>query len=132
MQPLETNRKVLMWLSGYPPDKSVGKWKKIAYILFTFAIIMAHLLSVVAGGTFIYRNRTNHLQETLYSLIHTLGSANMLYQSIVTVLLRHKLAKIFEGLTTIYYESNHFINQIEKLKVSLFSLNKILILFQFR
>lgn len=105
MKPLETNRRVLMWLSGLKPDKSVGKWKKNAYAAFTVGVIITHLLSVLAGSTFILTNKSKGLEEVLYSLMHTLGSFNTLYASIVTVFMRRELGEIFSGLTTIYDES---------------------------
>lgn len=105
MKPLETNRQVLMWLCGFSPDESVVKWKKIACNAFTSSVIIIHLLSVLAGGTFILKNKSNGLEEILYSLMHTLGSSNMLYESIVTVFLCRELSEIFEELTNIYNES---------------------------
>lgn len=105
MKPLEMNQRVLMWLCGFPSYKSAGKWKKIAYIAFTFGIIATHFVSLLTGGTFIYKNKSNDVEEVLYSMIHTLGSANMLYESIVTIFLCRALAEIFEELTTIYNES---------------------------
>lgn len=105
MTPLETNRQVLTWLSGFPPDESAGKRRKIAYIAFTSGVITIHLLSVLAGGTFILKHKSKGLEEVLYSLMHTLGSFNMLYESIITVFLCRELSEIFKGLTTIYNES---------------------------
>lgn len=104
MTPLETNRRVLTWLCGLPPH-DVEKQKKIAYIVFTLSIIFGHLLSVVAGSVFIYRNISVSLEDALFSLFHTLSSGSMLYQSIVTVFLCGELASIFKGLSGIYAES---------------------------
>lgn len=105
MHPLETNRQVLMWLCGIPTDKSTSKWKRYAYIAFTSIVMMVHLSSMLTGAAFIYIYKSIDMGETLYSLIHTLGSTSMLYLAIATVLLSRDSAEIFEGLKKIYNES---------------------------
>lgn len=105
MKPLETNQRVLMWLYAFPPDNSDGKWRKIAYFTFTICVIAVHAMSVAASSTFIYRNISISLEETLFSLFHNFSASGMLYQSIVTVILRHNLNAIFKGLSTIYDQS---------------------------
>lgn len=102
MKPLETNQRMLLWLGGFPLDNLAGKWKKIAYITFTLSVIMTHMLSVMASTVFIHRNKSIDLEATLFSLFHTIASASMLYQSVVTVLLRRELNVIFVGLANIY------------------------------
>lgn len=105
MKPLETSQRVLTWLCGYPPDKSETKRMKIAYIAFTLSVITGHLLTLLAGAAFIYKHVSVNLEETLFSLFHTVGSLSMLYQSIGTIVLRRNLMTIFEGLSRIYSES---------------------------
>lgn len=105
MKPLETSRRVLMWLCGFPPDESAGKWLKIAYVIFTSSIVMDHLLSLIAGAIFIHKNVSSNFEDTLFSLFHTVGSLSMLYQSVVIVFMRRNLTAIFEELSRIYNES---------------------------
>lgn len=105
MKPLETNQRVLTWLCGYPPNESTGKSKRIAYIVFTVNVIIAMTLFVAAGANFIYRHISISLEESLFSLFHTLGAVSMLYQCVAIVVLRHELAAIFDGLSKIYNES---------------------------
>lgn len=105
MNPLEINRQVLTWLCGVPPHESDSKRKKIAYIVFTLSLIFTITTGVMASALFIYRNVSLNLEESLYSLIYTIDTSQILYQSMATVLLRRKLLAIFEGLLTIYRES---------------------------
>lgn len=105
MTPLEVNQRVLIWLCGLPARKHDDKQKKLAHILLTLCVIIAHLVSVVAGSVFIYRNILVSLEDALFSLFHTLSSSTMLYQSIVTVFLCRELASMFDGLSKIYNES---------------------------
>lgn len=102
MKPLETNERVLIWLCAFPIDKSTSKWEKCIYIIFTLCVIMTHLLSLIFSSVFIHQNVSINLEETLFSLFHTFSSASMLYQSIATVFLCHKLAAIFKTLANIY------------------------------
>lgn len=106
MKPLETNQRVLIWLCGIPPHITVSKRKRIAYIAFTLCVIVGNLLGVISGTIFIHKNVSIDLEVTFCALIHTLASANMLYQSIATVLLHRKLAATFDELANIYNESN--------------------------
>lgn len=105
MNPLETNQRVLMWLSGILPNESTSKRQKIAYIAFTTIVISSFVVTIMSGVTFIWQNISDNLEESLYSLTHTTAYSNTLYQSIITILWRHKLAAIFKGLAQIYKES---------------------------
>lgn len=66
---------------------------------------MAHLLSVIADGVFIYRNVSDYFEENLFSLFHTITSLNLFFQSIETVDLRRDITENFQGLLRIYSES---------------------------
>lgn len=105
MNPLKTNRRVLTWLCGITPTKSTSKLQKIAYIGLTSFVMIGHLLSVAASSVFIYRNISDNLKETLFALMHVVSAASMIYQSVVTSLLRRKIDSIFKRLSTIYNES---------------------------
>lgn len=115
MKPLKTCQRVLMWLSGVPPDESDSKGEKTQYILLTLIIITSHLLAAISGSAFIYRNISIDLEETLYSLFHTIGSWSTLYQCIATIVLRRKLNAIFTSLAKIYSESEIRIDISSKL-----------------
>lgn len=110
MKPLRTNQRVLMWLCGVPPNESDSKRKKTAFVTLTLSVIIGHLFLVVAGAVFIYRNVSDNLEEALFSLFHTLPTASMLYQSVVTVFLCRELAGIFEELSDIYNTSDYELN----------------------
>lgn len=105
MKPLQTTQLLLKWLYAFPSDKSAGKSMKFAYFIFASSVIVVHFLAMVAGGIFISKLISIDLEQALFALFHTLCSFNMLYQSIATVLLRHKLAAIFKSWTKIYDES---------------------------
>lgn len=105
MSPLETSQLVLMWLSGVPPHESEHKLKKIAIIAFSLMMIIFAIVAEMASITFIYRNVSTNLEETLFCLFHTITVLQTIYQLIAKVLLRYKLIVIFENLLTIYNRS---------------------------
>lgn len=105
MNPLKTNKQVLTWLSGIPPDLASSKRKRIAYITFTLFVILGNLFGFLAGAIFIYKNFSTNFEKTIFALLNTVTCGSALYQSIVTVILRCKLTAIFQGLSAIYKES---------------------------
>lgn len=107
MRPLETNQLLLTWLYAFPPDESSIKWKRIVHFVFSSGVLIAHFLSVMAGGTFIFKFVSIDLEEAIFALFHTIAACNMFYQSIVIVLLRHKFTAIFKDLSTIYDKSKN-------------------------
>lgn len=107
MNPLQAVQRLLTWLCGAPPAESDTKREKIYYILFTIYIAMGHVLSVIAGAMFIYRQFSVDLEQTFYSLFSTLGSFGCLYQCIATIILSRKLNTVIQNLTKIYTESEN-------------------------
>lgn len=105
MKQLETVQRVLMWLSGLPPEKSTSKWMKIAYIMTTVSVISIDLMAIMCSTVFIYRNVNVDLETALFSLFHNVSSCSVFYEVIAMILLRYKLMRIFEGLAKIYEES---------------------------
>lgn len=105
MQPLETNRRVLTWLCGLPPNESDSKRQKIGYIAVASCVILSHFFCVIAIATFLFRMVLVDLELTLFALINGVGAASMLYQSIITIRLRREIASIFETLSDIYNQS---------------------------
>lgn len=105
MRPLELCQRVMMWFCGIPPDEDAAKWKRMAYTAFVSGIIMVHLASVISSAEFIRRNVSVDLEITLLALTCNIGSSTALYQSVATVLLRHKMIEIFNSLSKIFEES---------------------------
>lgn len=107
MIPLETNQLMLMWLYAFPPDENATKWKKVAYSMFTASVIGVNFLCVTSNGFFIAKFVSSNLEEALFALSHVIVFFNSFYQSVVTVILRHKLQEIFKSLSKIYDESKN-------------------------
>lgn len=105
MKPLESIQLAMTWLYAFPTDPTASKWKKLAYFMFSLGITVANLSSTTAGALFIVKNVSNNLEDSIFAFFHTIACFNMLYQSIVIVVLRRKLAALFTSLSKIYEES---------------------------
>lgn len=107
MKPLETSQRVMKWLYAFPKDEYASPSKRIAYFAFASIIFISSILSVTASTVFILKNLSINLEDTLFSLFHNIGALVTVYQSIATILLRHKLMAIFNDLLKIYDQSKH-------------------------
>lgn len=105
MNPLKTNQLILTWFGASPSHESLSKWIRIARCMFTLSVIIANFLSVFAGVLFILKFISINLEEAIFALFHTIAYSNMLYQSVMIVVLRRKLTTIFEHLSKIYDKS---------------------------
>lgn len=108
MIPLETSQLLLKWLYAFPSDDLAPKWKRIAYFMFASIVIFVLVLAVISGSFYIFEFILIDVEGAIFALFHTLGLFNMLYQSIMIVVLRNKLNEIFKSLSKIYNESKCF------------------------
>lgn len=98
MIPLETNRRLLTWLCIYPTVRNCGQWKKCLYIVFSVSIFGFNLFAVATSGVYFMRHKSISLEDVLFALIQTIGSANVAFINIITFCLRHKIVGLFEML----------------------------------
>lgn len=105
MLPLATIQLLLVWLFAFPSDESVTRRKKIAYFVFASSVIVSLFLVITSSGMFIVKNFSINLEEAVFGFSVAISYSNMLYQSIVTILLRKKFTAIFKSLKKIHDES---------------------------
>lgn len=105
MIPLKTNRRVLTWLCVYTIGKNTTKWQKMFYVGFTIFVFVCNIFSFGVSGTFFVRHVSVNIEKSLFSLIQIIGTLNMNYIVIITLLKRHKISAIFVSLTKIYEAS---------------------------
>lgn len=109
MRSLKTNQQVLTWLCVFPPEKCVSTWKRIADIAFTLIIVVGQLLCVISSASFIWKYVSTNLEESLFSLVHSIPGSGTLYQGVVILILRRSLIAIFDQLSKIYDKSEIYI-----------------------
>lgn len=104
IKPLETNRRVLIWLCMFLPDETASKREKLTYIVFTVCGVCTILSMLAASVTFFVKFVSIDLEESLYALVKISAYLCLTYMMIVVFILRHKISDIFEKLSTIYDE----------------------------
>lgn len=73
-------------------------------------------MSMTASATFIWKNISISMTETLFSLFHHIGAIEMLYLAIAIVFMQRRMCVIFEKLSVIYDRSKklYLLNIIKK------------------
>lgn len=102
MKPLKIYRMVLTKLSMCQSDVYESQREEVIRILFNcifFVIIVSYALS---SAVFIWK--TDDLEEKLYAFFQICGSLVMIYPFIVMILLRRKIASIFDELSELFDE----------------------------
>lgn len=102
MLPLETNRRVLIWLCVFPPERYTSKWKKLAHVLFSLTILGINAGSFFGSLTFFLKYMHDDMEKSLFALVQMFGEVNMSYISIITFIQRHKILATYNSLTKIY------------------------------
>lgn len=102
MQPLTTNKQILIWLSAYPVDETNSKWKKIACGIFSVLVFFGNLSALAASVAYFMKFMSIDLGESLCALLQISGFGSSLFMMLIAVILRHKIKNIFEQLSEIY------------------------------
>lgn len=102
LEPLVTNRKVLLWLCLIPFDESISQRKKIAYITVGVTTMVAVFLILIASIVLFLRVIGDNLEISLYIVTQITGYASAESMILTGVLLRHKIFKIIDSLREIY------------------------------
>lgn len=105
MNPLQTNRRVLIWLCAYPAPDSTNKWINLAQIAFTFTVFAMVMGYFIASAKFIIEYVRIDVELALYAMFQMAASIGDLYLIITAIILRHRIRDIFEGLKNIYKAS---------------------------
>lgn len=104
MEPLKTNKLLLMWLSMCAPDKFTSKHIRIAYVGVASTIFALNLFSLISNTFFVIFDITD-LRGGLFTFMTINGYLLMIYILINAFVLRHKINELFEKLSEICCES---------------------------
>lgn len=118
MIPLNTNRQMLTWLCIYPSAENESRSKKMVYIIFSVFIFASNLFGMATSGCYFLRNKSESLEDSLFALITTIGTANVAYINGITFYLRHSIAGLFKALGNFHKECKRVhINSITKIVI---------------
>lgn len=117
MEPLKTNRKVMIWLCMCPAEASSSKWNKIAYKAHVALQLIFYFCGVIATLAFALKFVQTDLEKSILAIFSTAGFISSSYVIISGITLRHKIEGIFKHLSTIYKTSKYSfqINKIPSL-----------------
>lgn len=98
---METNRRILMWVSLIPADKGISSIRKFASKLLCLSIFATVLSVSISSWAFYFKFVSIDLQKSLYAFAQIAAFTSMTYAIIVTFFIRHRFPAIFESLNKI-------------------------------
>lgn len=111
MIPLKTNRLILTWLCVYQnDDMQSGKREQLMHCAFALSILCMHIIGFVASAAYFVKFFTIDFEESLFALLQMCGTANMIYITMITFMLRHQITDIFITISAIYAECEYHIS----------------------
>lgn len=108
INPLKTNRKLLILLCVCPPAKSISKWKRFGCALFTIVIIASNLCGLIASSSFFIKFVSSDLEMSLHALLQMCACTSAIYMHIIGIISNNRINDIFENLNKIYVEGKNW------------------------
>lgn len=96
--PLETNRRLLTWVSVIPADENTNIFMKFVYKISSLVIFATCFGVTIASVTYYLKLASTNLEKSLYSLAQIAAFSSMTYIIIVTFFIRNKIPTIFDSL----------------------------------
>lgn len=109
MNPLETNKKVLIWLCLCPAEKSTKWTRKLIYIIFALIILTGNLCAFGTSVAYFLRYVSTDLEGSLYALYQIGAFYALIYMTITAFYLRQEILALFDSLTKIYEKCKRFL-----------------------
>lgn len=104
MKPLKNHQEVLIKLY-HSSDENESQSKKVIRILLMVTLFVMNLSFTISSAVFMWKSV--NLEEKLYPLFQICGGL-VIYSSIVMIILRRKVAAIFENLSEFHNECKEF------------------------
>lgn len=117
MQPLKTNRRILVWLCLCSESETRSKFQKSLSVLLTSIVVASFVVGLISSVTYLWRFLSIDLQGSLFALYQTVGFFDILYAFIVMFISRHKIEAIFNNLEQIYRDCE-FLGDYLKFKMN--------------
>ena len=116
MKPLATTQLMMTWLSMCPADESSTKRQKMAHIAYTLAVFIINVICLAASLVFCLEHISIDFDSAIFAFMVCIGEFGLIYFMIVSIQMRHQIAEIFTGLSTIYKSSKFTYRIFGKLK----------------
>lgn len=105
MKPLATAQSMLKWFCVWQFAEPTSKWMKVANIIFTFSILLANVIGLLASVAFFLKFVSIDLETSLYGFFSVFGFAEAVYCVLFIIFSRHQIADVITKLAKIYEAS---------------------------
>lgn len=109
MEPLVTNKKVLVFLCVCPPDESMSVGNRAICIISAVIIFLLNASVVEVHFSYFLTFSSVNLAESLYALMYGIAFCAPVYGMISTLFVRNEFGGIFRKLSAIY-RASEFLN----------------------
>lgn len=103
MKPMQTNKRVLIWLwMCSPKKKDSNVLKKVCHFVFASMVFIFNLWVVIAHLAYFWKFHSTHLDDSLFALTNAVAFSIVMYIMIYAFFSRHQTRRIFKNLWKIY------------------------------
>lgn len=99
---LETNRKILVWLSIYPANRTIPPIERFRNMTFSFIIFIVSSITVVASFAAALTFKSDDLENALYAIAQIAGIGSEFYMYTIGLILRKKITHLFDQYQEMY------------------------------
>lgn len=94
---------MMTWLCMCPTeDESTTLLQRMAYIVYTWTILLLNILSLFATLTFCWKYASIDFDGSTFASMVAIGDLGWIYFMVAAIVMRHQIGDIFTKLSTIY------------------------------
>lgn len=113
MKPLQTNKRMLIWLCMCSPSsKDSNVLTKVYHIAFALTVFIFNLWVVVAHLAYFRKFRSTHLDDSLFALTNATAFSVVMYSMIYAFFTRRQTRRIFKNLWKMYSARTYNLRRI--------------------
>lgn len=105
MEPLATNKRLLILFSGYYSKDNIPKWRQRANAFFTFTVFAAIIYGIIVSAAFFLKYVSIDLERSLYAIIQISAMSSAVYTIVFVLFSRRRITTVLDDLAEIYRES---------------------------
>lgn len=109
MEPLITNRRILIWLCIYPAANTASNLDKMWHIAFTVVVLFGQFCGTVPHFVYFCMNITGDLEGSLTAFMGFTSYLVITYIMLSCYLQRKQISQIFAHLTNIYDSRKQYV-----------------------
>lgn len=68
MTPLQTNRRILVWISAHSVPESENIWNRCAFVAFPLLLFIVNSVAIISSAFFIWKTLSTDFEASLYGL----------------------------------------------------------------